>query len=289
IIKSMQGINAVAHLGAIVGDPACEIDKDISFDINTMATRMIAEAAKGFGVLHFVFASTCSVYGASDVLITEKSMLNPVSMYAKTKIASEKVLLFLSDTNFKPIIMRFATIYGMSYRPRFDLVVNTLAAKAYFEKKINIFGGDQWRPFLHVDDVSEAIVKCLKSTQNNIDGQVLNIGASDQNYQLKDIGKIVKEVIPNVEVITLDKDVDKRNYRVSFDNIRNILDFTNTKTIKDGINEIVNALNNGVLHEDYTSNRFNNYRFLSNENYLNRYRLTKLSKDMLEEESYEIL
>jgi nucleoside-diphosphate-sugar epimerase len=185
--------------------------------------------------------------------------------------------------------MRFATIYGMSYRPRFDLVVNTLAAKAYFDKKISIFGGDQWRPFLHVDDVSEAIVKCLESTQNNIDGQVLNIGSNDQNYQLKDIGKIVQEVIPNVEIITLDKDVDKRNYRVSFDRIRNILDFANTKTIKDGINEIVNALNNGVLHENYTSDRFNNYRFLSNKNYLNQFRLTKLSKDMLEEESYEIL
>lgn len=289
IIKSMHGIDAVAHLGAIVGDPACEIDKDISFDINTMATRMIAEAAKGFGVRHFVFASTCSVYGASDVLITEKSMLNPVSMYAKTKIASEKVLLFLSDTNFRPIIMRFATIYGISYRPRFDLVINTLAAKAYFEKKISIFGGDQWRPFLHVDDVSEAIVKCLKLTQNNIDGQILNIGANDQNYQLKDIGRIVKEVIPDVEIITLDKDVDRRNYRVSFDKIRNILDFTNAKTIKDGINEIVKALNNGVLHENYTSDRFNNYRFLSNKNYLNQFRLTKLSKDMLEEESYEIL
>lgn len=289
IIKSMQGIDLVTHLGAIVGDPACEIDKDISFDINTMATRMIAEAAKGFGVRHFVFASTCSVYGASDFLITEKSVLNPVSMYAKTKIASEKVLLFLSDTNFKPIIMRFATIYGMSYRPRFDLVVNTLTAKAYYEKKINIFGGDQWRPFLHVDDVSEAIIKCLKLPQNNIDGQILNVGTNNQNYQISDIGKIIKDVIPDVEVVTLDKDIDKRNYHVSFDTIRNILDFTNIKTIKDGINEILNALCNGNLSENYTNDRFNNYRFLRNKNYLNQFKLTKLSKDMLEQESYDIL
>ena len=96
-------------------------------------------------------------------------------------------------------------------------------------------------------------------------------------------------MIPNVEVITLDKDVDKRNYRVSFDKIRNILDFNNTKTVKDGINEILNALNNGALHEKYTSDRFNNYRFLSNKNYLNQFRLTKLSKEMLEEESYDLV
>jgi nucleoside-diphosphate-sugar epimerase len=162
VVRAMQYADAVVHLGALVGDPVCALDEKLTIEINLAATRMIAEAARGFGVQRFIFASTCSVYGASDQLLDERSALNPVSLYARTKIDSERVLLALDDARFAPVILRFGTIYGISPRPRFDLVINLLTAKATCEKRITIFGGGQWRPFIHVDDAAEAILKCLE-------------------------------------------------------------------------------------------------------------------------------
>src|SRR5438445_12522063 len=119
----MRGMDAVIHLGAIVGDPACFFDEEVTTEINLMATRMIAEVAKGCGVDRLIFASTCSVYGASDEILDEQSALNPVSLYARTKIASEQVLTDLADRDFRPVILRFGTVYGLSGRNRFDLVI----------------------------------------------------------------------------------------------------------------------------------------------------------------------
>ena len=154
LVAGMQGVDHLVHLGGIVGDPACAIDEDLTIDVNLAATRLIGEVAKGNGIKHFVFASTCSVYGAADELLTENSALNPLSLYARSKVASEKLLLEMADDRFTPIIVRFGTIHGLSGRTRFDLVVNLLSAKAVFEGCITVFGGDQWRPFLHVDDAA---------------------------------------------------------------------------------------------------------------------------------------
>jgi nucleoside-diphosphate-sugar epimerase len=148
LVKAMRGVEQVVHLGGIVGDPACALDEELTIDVNLAATRSIAEVAKGNGIRHFVFASSCSVYGASDVVLNEKSQLDPLSFYARTKVASEKVLLGMADSTFTPLIVRFATIYGLSGRTRFDLVVNLLAANAFFDHQITIFGGDQWRSVL---------------------------------------------------------------------------------------------------------------------------------------------
>ncbi len=157
VVEAMRGVDAVIHLGGIVGDPACALDEKLTIDINIMATRMIAEVAKGSGVRTFIFASTCSVYGANDQMLDEKSELNPVSLYARSKIASERVLLNMADENFSPVILRLSTIYGLSGRTRFDLVVNLLTAKAFVDGEITIYGGNQWRPFLHVEDAAKAI------------------------------------------------------------------------------------------------------------------------------------
>ena len=127
-MRALQYADAVVHLGAIVGDPASALDEKLTLEINLAATRLIAEAARGFGVQRFIFASTCSVYGASDQILDEHSALNPISLYARTKIGSERVLLALNDDRFAPLILRFGTVYGLSPRPRFDLVINLLAA-----------------------------------------------------------------------------------------------------------------------------------------------------------------
>jgi len=285
VVRAMQYADAVVHLGALVGDPACALDEKLTLEINLAATRMIAEVARGFGIQRFVFASTCSVYGASDQLLDERSALNPLSLYARTKIDSERVLLALNDDRFAPVILRFATVYGLSPRPRFDLVINLLAAQAVCEKRITIFGGDQWRPFIHVDDAAEAILKCLEAPLHVVKGQIFNAGSDDQNYQITQLGNLIKELIPDVEVIHQGEDADRRNYRVSFAKIRKYLGFSPRHTVADGILEIKSAIEAGRIR-DYRDARYSNYKTLSEESsavLIRRTHMTPLYAGGLEE------
>ncbi len=285
VVRAMRDVDAVVHLGAIVGDPACALDEKLTLEINLAATRMIAEVARGFGVQRFIFASTCSVYGASDQILDERSALNPVSLYARTKIGSEQVLLALNDDRFAPIILRFGTIYGLSPRPRFDLVINLLAARAVCEKRITIFGGDQWRPFVHVDDAAEAILKCLEAPLPAVRGQIFNVGSDEQNYRIAQLGEIIQALIPDVEVIYQGEDVDRRNYRVSFARIRKQLGFVPRRTVADGILEIRAAIEEGRI-QDYRDPRYSNYKTLSEEGnttVIRRRRITPLYGGGLEE------
>jgi nucleoside-diphosphate-sugar epimerase len=262
VVQALQFADAVIHLGAVVGDPACALDERLTLEVNLAATRMIAEAARGFGIERFIFASTCSVYGASDQTSDERSTLNPISLYAQSKIDAEQVLLALNDEGFSPTILRFATIYGLSPRPRFDLVVNVLAARGTVDKRITIFGGDQWRPFIHVDDVATALLRTLEAPLAVVKGQVFNVGSDSQNYRIKDVGALVKDIMPDVEVIQQGEDVDKRNYRVSFAKIRKQLDFQPAHTVPDGIREIHEAIVAGKI-DDYRQARYSNYDSLT--------------------------
>ncbi|HEC34979.1 MAG TPA: NAD-dependent epimerase/dehydratase family protein [Anaerolineae bacterium] len=276
VVRALQYADAVVHLGALVGDPACALDEKLTLEINLAATRMIAEAARGFGVQRFIFASTCSVYGASDQILDERSALNPVSLYARTKIGSERVLLALNADRFAPVILRFGTAYGLSPRPRFDLVINLLAAQAVCEKRITIFGGDQWRPFVHVDDATGAILKCLDAPLHAVKGQTFNVGSDDQNYQIAQLGDLIKQLIPDVQVIHQDEDVDRRNYRVSFAKIRKRLGFNPHHTVAEGILEIKAAVENGRIR-NYRDARYSNYKTLSEEDNIHLIRHTQLT------------
>lgn len=264
VVQCMQGMDAVVHLGGIVGDPACAIDEELTIEVNLVATRTIAEIAKGFGISRFIFASTCSVYGASDELLDERSALNPVSLYARSKIASERVLLSLASPTFAPIILRFGTIYGLSGRIRFDLVVNLLTAKAVVDGKITIFGSDQWRPFVHVDDAATAVLKVLGAPLPLVRNQILNVGSDSQNYTLHQVGEIIHRLVPTAELIVMGSDGDRRNYRVNFSKIRRLLDFTPRWTLEQGIQQVIDALNSGVI-QDYRDARYSNAKFLSEE------------------------
>jgi nucleoside-diphosphate-sugar epimerase len=263
VVRSLVGMDAVIHLGAIVGDPACAIDADFSTEINLIATRMLAEACKGYGIRRFIFASTCSVYGASDELLDERSALNPVSLYAQTKIDSETILLGLADQQFAPTILRFSTIYGLSPRPRFDLVVNLLTAKAVREGKITVFGGDQWRPFVHADDAARAVVMSLNAPLAAVRGEIFNVGSDSQNYTISAIGELIGRLIPEAELVLQGSDVDKRNYRVSFAKIAKVLNFSPEHTVEDGVREIEAALRDGSIG-DYYDPAYNNHKFLTN-------------------------
>jgi nucleoside-diphosphate-sugar epimerase len=262
VARAVAGVGAVIHLGAIVGDPACAIDEDITIATNFEATRTIAEAAKRAGVRRFIFGSTCSVYGASDERLDESSALNPVSLYANTKIAAERALLALADASFAPVVMRFATAYGHSYRPRYDLAVNVMTAKAVTEGQITIHGGDQWRPFVHVDDIARALILALEAPVGAVAGETFNVGSDTQNHQLKEVGDIIRQLIPNAAVLTNDLVVDKRNYYVRFEKIRKTLGFAPIHTLAESIVEMKEALESGDVR-DYRDRRYNNHQYLS--------------------------
>lgn len=261
VVRAMHGADAVVHLGGIVGDPACALDEELTLEMNLYATRLIAECAKGNGISRFIFASSCSVYGASDDVLDEHSSLNPVSLYARSKIGSERILTHLEDDHFKPTILRFGTIYGLSGRTRFDLVVNLLAAKAVKEGKITVFGADQWRPFVHVDDVAEAVYLMLKSPGDTVCGQVFNVGSDAQNCTLGDVGRLVKKVVPSAELIESGADGDRRNYRVNFSKIHHAVGFKPQWSLEEGIRQVVGKLESGEV-VDYMDSRYSNVKFL---------------------------
>jgi len=225
--------------------------------------------AKGQGVERFIFASTCSVYGASDDTLDENSTLNPVSLYARSKIASERVLMQMADDRFAPVILRFSTIYGLSGRTRFDLVINLLTAKAITEGKITVFGGSQWRPFVHVDDAALAVFKSLQAPLEVVDGEIFNVGSDEQNYTINQIAEIIHKMIPNSEIINMGDDTDARNYRVSFYKIRKKLGYLPQWTVEKGVRQVEEALRSGKV-KNYKDAKYSNVKFLTEEgsNYL---------------------
>jgi nucleoside-diphosphate-sugar epimerase len=260
---AIKDVDAVIHLAELVGDPACALNPSTTQEINYLATKLIGETCKHFQINRLIYASSCSVYGASEKedLLTEDSPTNPVSLYAKMKISSERALKAMQDTNFLPTILRFSTVFGSSPRPRFDLVVNTLTAKAVKDKKISIFGGDQWRPNVHVEDISDTIIKILEADIEIVGGETFNVGSERNNYTINELGKIIKEVIPEAELVIDERKVDKRNYRVSFEKLRKILGIEMKWDVIDGVKEIKEVIENEEIKE-YNSKEFHNIKFL---------------------------
>jgi nucleoside-diphosphate-sugar epimerase len=259
LVRCLKEVKAVVHLGEIVGDPACAYDENLTNQVNYAATRMIAEAAKGEGVQRFVYASSCSVYGAGAERLNEKSHLAPLSLYAHAKVSAEDALLKLSDRDFRPTILRFATVYGLSYRMRFDLVVNLLTAKAVSEGTIPIYGGSQWRPFIHVADAARVLLACLDAPLDVIGGKVYNAGSDIQNMQIMEVGRMIERIVPDARLVVMEGQEDKRDYHVSFDKIFRELGFRASKSITDGVQEIAFALRSGKF-EDYRRAEFSNYK-----------------------------
>jgi len=260
VVKAVRGVDAVLHLAAIVGDPACEQEPESALEINYAATRMLVEIAKGHGVGRFVFASSCSVYGASSVEVDEKSATKPVSLYGRTKVDSEQVVLRGNDDSFHSTVLRFATVFGLGRRPRFDLVVNLLTAKAITEGVITIFNGAQWRPMIHVRDIAEAVVRVMEAPVRLVAGEIFNVGDSRLNYTLGGIAESIREVFPNTSVEHRDNQ-DKRDYRVSFEKIKRILAFEAQYSLRDGIDELKHAFEEGII-TNYQDLRYHNQRFL---------------------------
>jgi nucleoside-diphosphate-sugar epimerase len=239
--RSMRGCEAVIHLAAIVGDSACDEQNALATEVNCTATPKLVEAARDCGVSRFIFASSCSVYGTSDRFLDELSPLNPLSLYARTKQDSERVLLTAQTPDFAPTILRLGTLFGLSPRMRFDLIVNMFVAQAVRSGRITVWNGEQWRPFLHVDDAARAFMACLDAAPALISGQIFNVGSPALNFQILTLGEEVVELIPNTRLCTIESQ-DRRNYRVSFEKIQNVLGFRCQKDLAFGIEEIYASL-----------------------------------------------
>jgi nucleoside-diphosphate-sugar epimerase len=263
LVKAVQNVDVVVHLGGLVGDPACACDEELTVDINLAATRAVADVAKGAGVNRLIFASTCSVYGASDEMLDERSWLNPLSIYARSKVASEKVLVQAASEEFKPIIVRFATVHGLSGRTRFDLVVNLLAAKALLDGEITVIGGDQWRPFVHVDDAASAISMLLHRRIPAAEYPfILNVGSTQQNFTIQQVADMVHLQVPTARLVKQTSDADRRNYRVNFDKIERAIGYRTRYTVEEGIAQVIEAVNDGRII-DYRDPAYSNFSFLN--------------------------
>ena len=253
--KALEDIDAVVHLAAIVGDPACKKFSEEANETNWNASVQLFKKAEKAGVKRFVFASTCSNYGKmenADDFVTENSELRPVSLYAELKVKFEKFLL--EENKNSPMCstsLRFSTVYGFSPRVRFDLTVNEFTRNAVVHGEQEIWGAQFWRPYCHVDDLARSVVLVLKSDEEKVRANVFNVGNTDENYQKGMIIKEVCKVVDGVKVNYVESNEDPRDYRVNFDKITNELGYKITKTVPDGVREIYKLVKTGIIADPF--------------------------------------
>lgn len=249
--KALADVDAVVHLAAIVGEAACSARKELAIKTNYLGTVHLARLCKAYGIRRFIYASTCSAYGKSEEedIMEENSKATPVDFYGETKVYAEKDIARLIDRNFSPTILRFSTVYGLSPRMRFDLVVNIFAKNAVTKGEISIFSGSQIRPLIHVADLARAICLCLKNPIEKVGNQIFNVGDNNENYLISELGAIVKELVPALKVNSINEAKDQRSYRVNFNKIEKFLSFRSQKKVKDGMQEIIRALEDGRIKD----------------------------------------
>lgn len=251
--RALQGADAVIHLAAIVGDPACARQPELARAVNLEASLELLRLAQQQGTAQLLFASTCSNYGRMadpTQYVTEESPLAPVSLYAETKVAVEKALLAASAARPAVTVLRFATVFGLSPRMRFDLTVNEFTLELLTKKKLVVFGEQFWRPYIHVRDAARALVMVLEAPAEKVRGQVFNVGDTRENYQKKGIVELVRAQVPHpVEIQVVEKQEDPRDYRVSFEKVQKGLGFEITARVPEGIREIAEAIRQGVFSD----------------------------------------
>jgi nucleoside-diphosphate-sugar epimerase len=249
---AISGRDAVVHLAAVVGDPACARQPDVARATNLDASLALIQESQSAGVSRFIFASTCSNYGKmknADQYVDEESELRPISLYAETKVAVETALLAsVSNYGWCPTPLRFSTVYGVSPRMRFDLTVNEFTMEMLTKKHLTVFGEQFWRPYIHVGDAAQAIHAVLDSPKETVGGRVFNVGATDQNFQKLQLVDMIRPYAPDAMVEFVHKDEDPRDYRVSFARITNQLGFKPARTVAEGIEEVARLVGENVVN-----------------------------------------
>jgi nucleoside-diphosphate-sugar epimerase len=248
---ALADVDSVVHLAAIVGDPACARRPDLAQEVNLDATRALLADCDELGVRRVVFASTCSNYGKmpGDLLATEEFELRPVSLYAQTKVAAELDVLAKGRNGLETCCLRFATVYGSSPRMRFDLTVNEFTRDLVLGEELVVFGEQFWRPYVHVRDAARAVGAVLDAPRDAVDGEVFNVGATEENYRKLDIVELLQQRLPEARVRYVHKDEDPRDYRVAFEKIDLALGYRPRYTVGDGIDEIMALLRSGIVAE----------------------------------------
>lgn len=255
-ILSSKKYDVILHLAAIVGDPACNLNKDLALQTNWKSTKWLIDKSIELGVSKFIFASTCSNYGKmkdTNLFVDEKSELAPVSLYAELKVKVEKYILedLKRIESFSPTCLRFSTVYGLSPRMRFDLTVNEFVKDLTLRKTIDVYGEQFWRPYCHVKDFSNAYLKIINSPKKDVAYNVFNVGDTSENYTKKMIIEEIGKIVDDIKINYVKRVEDPRDYRVNSDKIKKELDFKIEYKLIDGIKEISDAIkNNQFLNTD---------------------------------------
>lgn len=260
-VDDFVGADAVLHLAGLSNDPLGYLDPELTANINYRASVHLAKMSKAAGVKQFVFSSSCSTYGAGgEDMITEESEFNPVTPYGESKVNTEADLATMADDNFSPTYLRNATAFGVSPRLRFDLVLNNLTAWAYTTGKVHLKSdGSAWRPIVHIEDISRAFVAVLKADRDVVHNEAFNIGAPTENYRVREIAEMVRDVVPNSELrFASDASPDKRCYRVSFDKaLSRLKHFQPQWTARKGVEECYAAYQkHGVTLEEFEGPKY---------------------------------
>ena len=264
--QGWQKPDAIVHLAAIVGFPACQaVGRQVAWRYNVDATKLVFEQAVQLGVERFVFASTYSNYGLSPdgQPVTEESPLNPQSLYAETKIAAEEFLLTQKDSSCAPLLFRFATLYGLSPRTRFDLIVNQFVLEAFMKRQLIIYQRGYSRSFVHIRDVIRGVIMGLEVERENVCGEIFNLGTDDGNYSKDDIVRLILKRMPEtfVEYKDLTFGGDMRDITVSFAKIKRVLGFETTLDVDDGVRELLFALKSGIIRNP-SDEKYRNAQFI---------------------------
>jgi nucleoside-diphosphate-sugar epimerase len=263
----LDGIDAIIHLAGLSNDPLGDLNPRLTYEINHLATVRLAEIAKRAGIRRFIYASTCSVYGAAgDDFLTEESPFKPVTPYAESKVRSELDLHRLADHTFSPTYLRAATAYGASPLLRFDLAVNNLVAWAATTGRVLLKSlGTSWRPLAHIEDIAQAYIVALRAPLERVHNEAFNVGRTEENYRISDVAELVRENVPGTQVEFAEgASPDLRNYRVNCDKIgRALPDYRPRWTVVEGIREVYGAIRDSHLDShDFEGPRYNRIAYL---------------------------
>jgi nucleoside-diphosphate-sugar epimerase len=253
-VLTAEKYDGVIHLAAIVGDPACKREPELATRINWEASRHLVGRAIELGIQRLAFASTCSNYGKMpdpDAFVDESSPLAPVSLYAELKVKFEKYLLeeIGRTEQFAPVCLRFATVYGLSPRMRFDLTVNEFTKDLALGRELAVFGPQFWRPYCHVSDFANAFSTVLAAPREKIAYKVFNVGDTAENYTKQMLIDEIRKVMPEARIRYVEQTDDPRNYRVNCDRIQRELGFRVTRTVPDGIREVMEVVRLGIVSD----------------------------------------
>lgn len=254
--------DAVVHLAAIVGDPACRQEPELARATNWTSAKWLVDRCVELGIPRLVFASTCSNYGKmgdGSEFVTEESPLAPISLYAELKVRLERYLLeeLPRNADFCPVVLRFATVYGASPRMRFDLTVNEFTKELACGRTLAVFGEQFWRPYCHVRDFARALRMALEAAPELVAYDVFNVGSSSENYTKRMIVEAIVDQIPDATVEYVRKDEDPRDYRVNCDKIRHRLGFETSMTVPEGIAEVRRIVAEGVIADPEAQRYYN--------------------------------